>query len=54
VLLFLLLLAYASGHGDEVTLPLLVAIAVLVVWSTVLYVRDGFRQLRGGRSARDG
>lgn len=46
VLLFLLLLAFTARHGEVVTLPLLVAIAVLVVWSTALYVRDGFRQLR--------
>jgi cardiolipin synthase len=45
VLLFLLLCAFSAGHGDEVTWPLLCAIAVLVVWSTVLYVRDGFRQV---------
>lgn len=49
VLLFVMLLAFSAGHGDEVTWPLLVAIAVLVAWSTGAYVRDGFRQVAQAR-----
>lgn len=47
VLLFVLLVAYSSGHGGDVTDLLLAAIAALVAWSALCYVRDGLRQVRG-------
>lgn len=53
VLLFVMLLAFCAGYGREVTLPLLLSIAALITWSTVLYVRDGARQLASA-GARDG
>ncbi len=47
VLLFVMLLAFSAGFGRAVTLPFLLVIAVLVAWSTLLYVKDGIHQWRG-------
>ncbi|MCC6783730.1 MAG: CDP-alcohol phosphatidyltransferase family protein [Planctomycetes bacterium] len=49
VLLFVMLVVASAGHGRELTLPLLLAIALLVSWSTCRYVRRGFAQERAAR-----
>ena len=44
-LLFAMLVVFSAGIGEQVTWPLLVGAAVVVVVSTALYVRDGWRQV---------